>query len=157
MYFRLEPPRSYRYLEHVIVALAITDTMLNNHNKETILSRNYHKKYYSDKTTDPQIYAAPQLPLQCAKTIFHRLSAVHGIYSGPIWESLAVLSFGGLDICSSILPWRSPLPNWAGSLHRFRHPSLQQRAPSTHNLSSRQVFLKPTGQTKFSGGLGQVP
>ena len=33
--------------------------MLNNYNKETILSRNYHKKYYSDKATDPQIYAAP--------------------------------------------------------------------------------------------------
>ena len=125
--------------------------------QETILSRNYHKKYYSDKTTDPQIYAAPQLPLQCAKTIFHRLSVVHGIYSGPVWESLADLSFGGLDRCSPILPWRSPLSNWAGSLHRFRHPSLQQRVPSTHNLSSRQVFLNPTGQTKFSGGLGQVP
>lgn len=36
VYFGLEQPRSLRYLEHVIVALAITDTMLNSHNKERL-------------------------------------------------------------------------------------------------------------------------
>ena len=105
--------------------------MLNNHNKETILSRNYHKKYYSDKTTDPQVYAAPQLPLQCAKTIFHRLSVVHGIYSGTgmrvlsrpvIWwarqmQPYLTLKVSAVKLSRVLTPLSASIAAAAGSLY----------------------------------------
>ena len=55
-----------------------------------------------------------------------------------------------------ILPSFAPLLKEDGSLQRLRHPSLQQSVPFTHDALSRQVFLNPIRQSRFSGGLGQV-
>ena len=52
-------------------------------------------------------------------------------------------------------PSVAPLLFSDGSLHRCRHPSLQQRVPTIHVVFLLQVFLSPTKHRRFWGGLGQ--